>query len=49
MYPKPVDFQFTKDLMKFVLVLAGIAAIGFTYTIVLMAENDRGLKKIFLR
>uniref|UniRef100_A0A914EFV2 Cation-transporting P-type ATPase N-terminal domain-containing protein n=2 Tax=Acrobeloides nanus TaxID=290746 RepID=A0A914EFV2_9BILA len=36
MYPKPVDFRFTKDLLKFIGVLAGIATIGLGYSIAIM-------------
>lgn len=49
MYPKPVDFQFTKDLLKFVGVLVCIALIGFGYAVVKMATNGIGIKKILLR
>uniref|UniRef100_A0A915JNU7 Cation-transporting ATPase 13A3 n=1 Tax=Romanomermis culicivorax TaxID=13658 RepID=A0A915JNU7_ROMCU len=49
MYPKPVDFEFTKDLLRFVGVLACIAGIGFLYTIVLMSMSGIGVTKIFLR
>ena len=35
LFPKPVDFKFNKDTYKFVGVLAGIAMMGFIYTIVL--------------
>ncbi|CAL4067513.1 unnamed protein product, partial [Meganyctiphanes norvegica] len=34
MYPPPVDFKFQQDSYKFVGVLAGIASIGFLYTVV---------------
>lgn len=34
MYPPPVDFKFQQDSYKFVGVLAGIASIGFIYTVV---------------
>lgn len=36
MYPKPVDFRFTKDLLKFVAFLSAIAAIGLAYAIAIM-------------
>lgn len=38
LFPKPVDFKFNKDTYKFVGVLAGIALVGFIYTIVLMVR-----------
>jgi len=33
LYPPPVDFKFEHDSYKFVKLLAGIASIGFVYTI----------------
>ena len=39
LYPKPVDHKFNKDAGAFLLFLAGIASIGFTYTIVIMAQR----------
>ncbi|XP_045583317.1 polyamine-transporting ATPase 13A3 isoform X2 [Procambarus clarkii] len=41
MYPPPVDFKFQQDSYKFVGVLAGIASIGFIYTVV--TKYMRGL------
>ncbi|KAK7085699.1 hypothetical protein SK128_009333, partial [Halocaridina rubra] len=41
MYPPPVDFKFQQDSYKFVGVLAGIASIGFIYTVV--TKHLRGL------
>ncbi|KAI1725904.1 e1-E2 ATPase domain-containing protein [Ditylenchus destructor] len=49
MYPKPVDFRFTKDLFKFVGFLACIAGIGFVYTIVVMISRGSSVRKIILR
>ena len=39
LYPKPVDHKFNKDAGAFLLVLAGIAMIGFIYTVVIMAQR----------
>ncbi|XP_060580434.1 polyamine-transporting ATPase 13A3-like [Ruditapes philippinarum] len=39
LYPKPVDFKFNRDTYKFVGILAGIALMGFIYTVVLMTER----------
>jgi len=36
LFPKPLDAKMWKDIMKFVIVLAIMAAIGFAYTIVVM-------------
>ncbi|GLV46341.1 anne boleyn [Carabus blaptoides fortunei] len=33
LYPPPVDFRFEKDSYRFVVLLAGIASIGFIYTV----------------
>lgn len=49
MYPKPVDFRFTKDLFRFVGFLSLIAMLGFCYTIAIMLTRGSGLKKIILR
>ncbi|RXG69550.1 putative cation-transporting ATPase 13A3, partial [Armadillidium vulgare] len=34
MYPPPVDFKFQQDTYKFILVLVGIASLGFVYSVV---------------
>ncbi|XP_044260225.1 polyamine-transporting ATPase 13A3-like isoform X2 [Tribolium madens] len=34
LYPPPVDFRFEKDSYRFVVLLAGVALIGFIYTVV---------------
>ncbi|CAD5226995.1 unnamed protein product [Bursaphelenchus xylophilus] len=49
MYPKPVDFRFTKDLFRFVGFLSMIAMVGFGYTIAVMIMRGSALKKIILR
>uniref|UniRef100_A0A0K0EYM5 Cation-transporting ATPase n=1 Tax=Strongyloides venezuelensis TaxID=75913 RepID=A0A0K0EYM5_STRVS len=49
MYPKPVDFSFTKDLFKFIFFLAGIACCGFGYTIFVMYLRGASLRKIIVR
>ncbi|KFD65864.1 hypothetical protein M514_07049 [Trichuris suis] len=49
MYPKPVDFAFTKDLLRFLCVLALLASIGMLYTIVLMGMRGCSIGKIFVR
>ncbi|XP_042233041.1 polyamine-transporting ATPase 13A3-like isoform X2 [Homarus americanus] len=41
MYPPPVDFKFQQDSYKFVGVLAGIASVGFIYTVI--TKYIRGL------
>ncbi|KAK0400708.1 hypothetical protein QR680_015410 [Steinernema hermaphroditum] len=49
MYPKPVDFRFTKDLFKFIGFLFCIAACGFAYTITIMIMRGSAVKKIIVR
>ncbi|VDP27397.1 unnamed protein product, partial [Soboliphyme baturini] len=49
MYPKPVDFEFTKDLLRFVGVLAAVALIGLVYTIVVMSLRGNDISKIIVR
>lgn len=49
MYPKPVDFHFTNDLLKMVRVLSVIALGGFIYTVVIMVERGNGVERIVLR
>jgi len=39
LFPKPVDFKFSQDGMKFVGCLAVIAVIGMLYTLVLMVSK----------
>ncbi|KAG1696656.1 putative cation-transporting ATPase W08D2.5 [Nymphon striatum] len=45
MFPKPVDFKFSEDASKFIMVLASIAVCGFIYTVFLMKKRgeDVGL------
>ncbi|XP_045161334.2 polyamine-transporting ATPase 13A3-like isoform X2 [Mercenaria mercenaria] len=49
LYPKPVDFRFNKDTYKFVGILAGIALMGFIYTIVLMTRRGDSVGDIIKR
>lgn len=49
MYPKPVDFHFTKDLFKFVGFLACIAACGFAYTVTLMLMRGASWRRCLVR
>ena len=49
MYPKPVDFEFTKDLLKFVGFLAGIATIGLGYSIAIMIIRGSDIKRVIIR
>ncbi|KJH52819.1 IC domain protein, HAD ATPase, P-type family [Dictyocaulus viviparus] len=49
MYPKPVDFRFTKDLFKFVGFLGCISLCGFVYTVVIMFLRGSNLRRIIVR
>ncbi|CAI2350162.1 unnamed protein product [Caenorhabditis sp. 36 PRJEB53466] len=49
MYPKPVDFRFTKDLFKFILFLACISGLGFIYTIIVMIQRGSTLRRLIVR
>ncbi|XGW32615.1 hypothetical protein V3C99_017286, partial [Haemonchus contortus] len=49
MYPKPIDFRFTKDLFKFVAFLFCIALFGFAYTITIMIQRGEPIHKIIVR
>ncbi|KAK6032663.1 P-type ATPase, partial [Ostertagia ostertagi] len=49
MYPKPIDFRFTKDLFKFVAFLFCIALFGFAYTIAIMIQRNEPIRKIIVR
>ncbi|GMR62944.1 hypothetical protein PMAYCL1PPCAC_33139, partial [Pristionchus mayeri] len=49
MYPKPVDFRFTRDLFRFVLFLASIALCGFVYTVTIMVMRHADIKRIIIR
>ncbi|KHJ93431.1 haloacid dehalogenase-like hydrolase [Oesophagostomum dentatum] len=49
MYPKPVDFRFTKDLFKFVGFLGCISGCGFIYTIIIMVLRGSTLRRVIVR
>lgn len=49
MYPKPVDFRFTKDLFKFVGFLASIAICGFGYAVAIMIIRGAPTKRVIVR
>lgn len=49
MYPKPIDFRFTTDLLNFVGFLFCISLIGFIYTIILMYFRGDKLINILVR
>lgn len=49
MYPKPADFKFFQELMKFVLVLALVAGVGFMYTSFILFYRGYSIWKIIIR
>lgn len=48
LYPAPVDFEFERDSYKFIQVLAGIAAVGFIYTVFSKVSRGVDSKSILL-
>jgi len=38
MYPKPMDFKFYQESIRFILVLAAIALVGMSFTIYIMTK-----------
>ncbi|KAI1731553.1 e1-E2 ATPase domain-containing protein [Ditylenchus destructor] len=48
MFPKPVDFSFTLDLMKFLGVLSVIALLGFIYSVWMMIGHGESVQTIIL-
>nr|XP_056721435.1 polyamine-transporting ATPase 13A2 [Euleptes europaea] len=49
LYPKPVNFKFYKDAVKFVLFLAVLAALGTAYSIFILIRNRVPAWQIVLR
>jgi cation-transporting ATPase 13A3/4/5 len=49
MYPKPIDFQFTKDLLMFVGFMFAISLIGFVYTIIIMILQHSHIDNMIFR
>ncbi|CAH1276951.1 ATP13A3 [Branchiostoma lanceolatum] len=48
LFPKPLNFKLLTAAYRFVLVLVGIAMIGFTFTVVWMALDGESVGEIFL-
>ena len=48
LFPKPVDFKFTQDAMKFVGFLASVSLIGMVYTLVLMVSTTVSTSSIVI-
>ncbi len=49
MYPKPVDFRYTKDLFKFIGVLSVVACIGLAYSLSVMYKNGQEVMIMIVR
>ncbi|KAJ8320109.1 hypothetical protein KUTeg_001696 [Tegillarca granosa] len=49
LYPKPLDFKFYRDAMKFILFLSCVAAVGMTYTVIIYVREGVHVKHIILR
>ncbi|RWS30592.1 cation-transporting ATPase 13A3-like protein, partial [Leptotrombidium deliense] len=49
MFPKPVDFKFNQHISKFIQFLACLAAIGFTYTVVIKVQRKVPVTDIMLK
>ncbi|KAJ6656844.1 hypothetical protein lerEdw1_003175 [Lerista edwardsae] len=49
LYPKPVNFKFYKDAMKFVLFLSVLAGVGTAYSIFILIRNQVPMGQIVLR
>ena len=46
LFPKPLDSKMLKDIMKFVIFLALLAALAFAYTIVILRLHHVSCKRI---
>lgn len=44
MYPKPLDFEFTKDLFRFVAIMGIFAVAGFIYSVAILLSQNSGIK-----
>eukprot|EP00058_Branchiostoma_floridae_P001053 XP_002586541.1 hypothetical protein BRAFLDRAFT_131390 [Branchiostoma floridae] len=49
LFPKPMGFKFYQDAMRFLAVLAGLAVIGFSYSVYMMISFKAPVKEIILR
>lgn len=49
LYPPPVDFRFEKDSYRFVVLLAGIASIGFIYTVLTKVNTSEHIDEWSLK
>ena len=49
LYPKPLDFKFYQDSIKFILFLAVMASLGMTYSLIMYIRNNVRLTLPFLQ
>ncbi|KAK8405760.1 hypothetical protein O3P69_001925 [Scylla paramamosain] len=49
LYPRPLDFKFYRDAMKFILFLFFIASIGMSYSIYIYTIHEEGFVKTLIR
>lgn len=49
LYPRPIEFRFYEDSVRFVALLFGVAAMGMVYTIQMYKERGADLKTIIVR
>ncbi|XP_012945191.1 probable cation-transporting ATPase 13A3 [Aplysia californica] len=49
LFPKPLDFQFYRDAIRFILFLGGVASIGMTYSLTTYIINKEPWQRTILR
>lgn len=49
LYPRPIEFRFYEDSVRFILMLFGVAAMGMLYTIQLYKERGADFQTIIVR
>lgn len=49
LYPKPMDFKLYRDAMRFILVLATVAFVGFAYVLTIKILNQSSVRDIILK
>lgn len=49
LYPKPLDFKFYQDSVKFILFLAVMASLGMTYSLIMYIRNDAPVGQMIKR
>ncbi|CAH1240758.1 ATP13A3 [Branchiostoma lanceolatum] len=49
LFPKPMGFKFYQDAMRFLAVLAGLAVIGFSYSVYVMISFKASVKDVIVR